>query len=168
MPSINVQLKALLLIALSAVLGWLIYSNIEFYQEKEKTPWSAEAISNPYLAAQYFLQQAGIQVTQADSLLTLDQLAGVSTVMITDVNQVANPRQLEKVLEWLEQGGNLIVAASSVSQEGDLLLDRFDVGVEWHEEDLTDEDLTDEDKAAGENSDNGNDSDNRDKSSRIA
>ncbi len=143
MPSINLHVKALLLFGLVAVLAWLIYSNIEFYQENEKTPWSSEAISNPYLAAQYFLQQAGIEVKQAESLLTLDQLEGVSTVVITDVNQVANPRQLEKVLAWLEQGGNLIVAASAVSRDDDLLLDRFDVGVEWYQEEQSDEDTAD-------------------------
>ncbi len=149
MPSINLHVKALLLLGLAGVLAWQIYSNIEFYQENEKTPWSTEALTNPYLAAQYFLQQAGVEVKQAESLMRLDQLEGVSTVMITDVNQVANPRQLEKVLEWLEQGGNLIVAASSVSQEGDLLLDRFDVGVEWYQEEQSDKDTAD-----GENNNN--------------
>ncbi len=149
MSSINLHVKALLLFGLAAVLAWFIYSSIEFYQENEKTPWSTEALTNPYLAAQYFLQQAGVEVKQAESLMRLDQLEGVSTVMITDVNQVANPSQLEKVLEWLEQGGNLIVAASSVSQEGDLLLDRFDVGVEWYQEEQSDKDTAD-----GENNNN--------------
>jgi hypothetical protein len=143
MSSINLHVKALLLFGLAAVLSWLIYSSIEFYQENEKTPWSSEALSNPYLAAQYFLQQVGVEVKQAESLMTLDQLEGVSTVIITDVNQVANSRQLEKVLEWLEQGGNLIVAASSVSQEGDLLLDRFDVGVERYKEEKSDKSSAD-------------------------
>ena len=111
--------------------AWGLYQSIEFYEDTEKTQWSIEALRNPYLAAQQFLQASEIEVTEADSLLRLDSLEGVSTVLITDANQVGNPRQLEAVIAWLEKGGSLIVAANSFNTSDDLLLEKFMVDVDW-------------------------------------
>ncbi len=159
MKSIN--WLVILLLTAGALLLWYLYSNIEFYEETRKTAWSSKALTNPNLAAQYFLEKGGIQVKQSASLVTLDQLEGVNTVIISNVNQVVNPRQLEKVLEWLKQGGNMIVSAGYVSAETDLLLDRFDVGVEWYEEDIANEDSSD---STDENSDENTDIDSKEKS----
>jgi len=129
----NIGARLLLIIGLVviALLGWGIYSSIEFYDDKEQTSWSLQALRNPYLAAQQFMQQSGIESVEADSLIGLNTLDGVSTVLITDANQVVNPRQLEQVLSWLENGGNLIVTANSIGDMHDLLLEEFNVGVTW-------------------------------------
>ena len=129
-------LGGLLLIACA----WGLYQSIEFYEETEKSQWSLEALRNPYLAAQQFLQASDIEVTEADSLLRLDSLEGVSTVLITDANQVANPRQLDAVLNWLEKGGSLIVTANAFDASEDLLLEKFKVDVDWPEADAIDDD----------------------------
>ncbi len=120
-------LGSLLLVAL----GWGIYHSIEFYEETERSSWSDRALSNPYLAAQQFLQASEINVKEADSLLRLNSLEGVKTVLITDANQVANPRQLQAVLDWLELGGSLIVTANSLNETEDLLLEEFHVEVDF-------------------------------------
>ncbi len=120
-------LGGLLLIAL----GWGIYQSIEFYEETEKSSWSIDALGNPYLAAQQFLQASEIRVKEADSLLRLDSLEDISTVLITNANQIANPRQLKAVLDWLELGGNLIVTANSLDKSEDLLLEKFHVKVDF-------------------------------------
>ena len=44
---------------------------------------------------------------------------------------MVSPRQLEQVLTWLENGGNLIVTANSIGGSDDLLLKEFNVGVTW-------------------------------------
>ncbi|MCP4495011.1 MAG: DUF4350 domain-containing protein [Gammaproteobacteria bacterium] len=116
---------------LLTTLGWGVYQSIEFYEDTEKSSWSIEALSNPYLATQQFLQASEINVREADSLLRLDSLEGVGTVLITDANQVANPRQLKAVLNWLEQGGSLIVTANSINETADLLLEEFNVEVDY-------------------------------------
>ena len=84
---------------------------------------------NPYLAAQQFLEASNINVIEAESLLQLKTLEGVGAALITDANQVANPRQLESVLGWLKQGGHLIVAANTLDNSGSLLLSQFHIDI---------------------------------------
>ncbi len=133
-------------ILLLVACAWGLYQSIEFYEDTEKSQWSIQALRNPYLAAQQFLQASDIEVTEADSLLQLDSLEGVSTVLITDANQVANPRQLDAVLAWLEKGGSLIVTANSFNTSQDLLLEKFSVNVDWP--DVADTEIKDEQSIA--------------------
>ena len=153
----NIGARLLLIagLAVIAFLGWVIYSGIEFYDDTEQTSWSLQALRNPYLAAQQFMQQSGIDSVEADSLIGLKTLDGVSTVLITDANQVVNPRQLEQVLSWLENGGNLIVTANSIDDSDDLLLKEFHVEVTPGSlNDITeDEDRLDEHDEDSENKD---------------
>jgi hypothetical protein len=139
-------------IAVIAFLSWGIYSSIEFYDDTEQTSWSLQALRNPYLAAQQFMQKSGIDSVEADSLIGLKSLDGVTTVLITDANQVVSPRQLEQVLSWLEDGGNLIVTANSIGESDDMLLEEYNVKVTWRSQtDLAkDEDTKSDDKADDE------------------
>ncbi len=139
--------RVLLLIGLALLvfLGWGLYSSIEFYDETEQTAGSIRAQRNPYLAAQLFMQKSGIDAVEADSLIGLNTLEGVTTVLITDANQVVSPRQLEQVLNWLENGGTLIVTANSFANSDDLLLEKFNVEVQWPERDDDSDDVTDDD-----------------------
>jgi len=120
----------------SGLLLWGLYASIEFYEEGEKSRWSLEAYRNPYLAAQQFMSRSGIEVVDADSLIELETLQGVSTLLITDANQIVSPRQLEQVIKWLEKGGNVIVTANSIANTDDLLLQEFDVEVALAENDF--------------------------------
>jgi hypothetical protein len=126
-------------LVVTCLLLWGLYASIEFYEEEVKTRWSLEAYRNPYLAAQQFMRQSDINAVEADSLIGLNSLETISTVLITDANQVVNPRQLEQVLKWLENGGTLIVTANSLASSDDLLLKEFKVGVEWPEDPETGE-----------------------------
>ncbi len=138
--------RVLLLVGLALLvfLGWGLYSSIEFYDETEQTAGSIRAQRNPYLAAQLFMQEGGIDAVEADSLIGLNTLEGVTTVLITDANQVVSPRQLEQVLNWLENGGTLIVTANSFANSDDLLLEKFNVEVQWPERDDDSDDVTDD------------------------
>ena len=136
MPQSNQLAKWIILLLLLSLIAWGFFSSIEFYDDQQRSGWSSKALTNPYLAATYFLEQSDIKVVEADSLLKLNSLKGVSTVLITDANQVVNARQLEEVLDWLKKGGNLIVTANHLNNEDDLLLEKFDVSVEWRSPDL--------------------------------
>ena len=138
--SIVITLAATLLV-LSVL--WVLYSSIEFYQETEKSQWSIEAIRNPYLAAQKFLNASGVDVIETDTLINIDSLENVSTLLITEASQVSQRKQLESILSWLNKGGSLIVTANTFSTEDDLLLTEFGVDVDFP--DLKD-DKADEDK----------------------
>ena len=120
------------LVLLSLII-WGLTVSIESYEESEHSSWSSEALRNPYLAAQHFMQQSDIAVTDVDSLLKLDQLDKLGTLFFSDANQVQTPRQLKQVMDWLQAGGNVIYAANAVEHEDDLLLQEFSVDVDWRE-----------------------------------
>lgn len=135
-----VSLKLVFGLLLLFALGWLAYINVEFYEETEESSWSVEALRNPYLAAEHFMQSSGIEVTDVDGLARLDSLGNVGTLFFSDANQVQAPRQLRQILDWLEGGGNVIYAANSTAHDDDLLLQTFEVEVDWADTDNDDED----------------------------
>jgi hypothetical protein len=137
----SISVKLVLGVLLLGLIAWGLYNSIEFYEETEESSWSVEALRNPYLAAQKFMHESGIAVTDVDSLVKLDQLTSLGTLFFSDANQVQTPRQLRQVMDWLEVGGNVIYTADSVAHDDDLLLREFEVEVEWREL---------EDEAAGE------------------
>ncbi|MGB5329101.1 MAG: DUF4350 domain-containing protein [Gammaproteobacteria bacterium] len=118
---------------LLGLIAWGLYASIEIYEESEESGWSVDALRNPYLAAQKFMTGSGIEVTDVDSLLKLDELSMLGTLFFSDANQVQTPRQLQQVMDWLDVGGNVIYTADSVSHGDDLLLQEFAVEVEWRE-----------------------------------
>ncbi|MCP4433437.1 MAG: DUF4350 domain-containing protein [Gammaproteobacteria bacterium] len=135
--SIIVTLIGALLVA---SLAWLLYSSIEFYEETENSQWSIDAIRNPYLAAQKFLVASGMEIVETDSLIKLETLEGVSTLLITEASQVSQPRQLDSVLSWLTKGGSLIVTANDFSTDEDLLLAEFGIDVDFPKSDDSESD----------------------------
>ena len=124
---------AVLGVALLGLVGWGLYLGIEFYEETEESGWSARALRNPFLAAQLFMEESGVEVTEVDSLVKLDQFDDLDTLFFSDANQIQSPRQLEQLLDWLERGGNVIYSANDVEHEDDLLLREFGVEVDWRD-----------------------------------
>jgi len=131
----RVSLKLVLALLVLGAGGWFVYTSIEFYEETETSDWSADALRNPYLAAQQFMDRSGIDVTDVDSLARLDELHTVGTLFFSDANQVQTPRQLTQVMDWLEVGGNVIYTANLTASEDDLLLQEFEVTVDWSDYD---------------------------------
>jgi len=120
-------------LALLGLVAWGLYFSIESYEENEHSSWSSEALRDPYLAAQKFMQQSGIGVTDVDTLVKLEQLDNLGTLFFSDANQVQTPRELRQVVDWLQAGGNVIYSANAVEHEDDLLLQEFEVEVDWRE-----------------------------------
>ena len=131
--------KLVLGLVLLGLVGWGLYASIEFYEETEESGWSLDALRNPYLAAQKFMTESGIEVTDVDSLARLDELSNLGTLFFSDANQVQTPRQLEQVMNWLDVGGNVIYTADAVSHDDDLLLREFSVDVDWREFEVEEE-----------------------------
>ena len=135
----SAYVKLVLGLLLLGLVGWGLYASIEFYEETEESGWSLDALRNPYLAAQKFMTESGIEVTDVDSLARLDELTNLGTLFFSDANQVQTPRQLEQVMNWLDVGGNVIYTADAVSHADDLLLREFSVEVDWREFDVEEE-----------------------------
>ena len=83
--------KLLLGLVLLGLVGWGLYASIEFYEETEESGWSLDALRNPYLAAQKFMTESGIEVTDVDSLARLDELSNLGTLFFQRCQPGANP-----------------------------------------------------------------------------
>jgi hypothetical protein len=132
------------LLLVFGLLGIYLLSNLSSYPETVKHGPAPEARANPYLAAEQFLQQRGLQVQRADGLDVLKQLpsAGQTLLLLGDRNSMT-PKQAERVLAWAAKGGHLLFVAERLWDEeegssGDLLLDHL--GIQQYESEALDED----------------------------
>lgn len=123
--------NAVITIAVLAPIAWLLYaffSNYEHYERTTDNGWSKAALSNPYYAAQQLLQETKKDVRVANELDVLDELEPNGVLVIDDANLVLTTDYAERVVEWMRNGGKVIVAAQyRADDEQDVLLSRFDV-----------------------------------------
>ena len=119
-----------LLVALLSVLGIFLYLVAKPYQEQIDHGPSPAAQANPYLAAEMFLRERGINVSHAESLAVLPDIEphGHTLLLFNDRSRMT-PRQVDQVLNWTRAGGRLVFVAESLwdeqsKQSNDLLLDR--------------------------------------------
>ena len=110
-------------------LNWLV-RHIEFYQQQVDSGESERARRNPLLAAERFLERAGVAATSVfgrDLLYALPPPA--DSLIISDLGiQLSQPRQ-RQLENWLRNGGHLIASLSASRDIDDehLLKRRFAV-----------------------------------------
>ncbi|WP_226648864.1 DUF4350 domain-containing protein [Microbulbifer variabilis] len=128
---------------LCAGLVWLFLTFFERYTEEKDRGWGAEARRNPFLAAERYLAQMGLEPRQAENISVLNGLSPDATLFIANSSQAYNPQRVEELLQWVESGGHAIVVARTEgfdfekgrSDERDWLLESLGVSiVEGHEE----------------------------------
>lgn len=119
-----------LLIALLSALGVFLFLVAKPYQEQIDHGPSPAAQANPYLAAEMFLRERGINVSHAENLAVLPDIEphGHTLLLFNDRSRMT-PRQVDQVLNWTRAGGRLVFVAESLwdeqsKQSNDLLLDR--------------------------------------------
>ncbi|EJM31628.1 DUF4350 domain-containing protein [Pseudomonas sp. GM25] len=119
-----------LIVALLGVLGIYLYLKATPYQAEVDHGPSPAAQANPYLAAEMFLRERGIDVTHAESLAVLPDIdPRQHTLLMFNDRSKMTPRQVDQVLNWARAGGRLVFVAESIwdektGQSNDLLLDR--------------------------------------------
>ncbi|VVN40752.1 DUF4350 domain-containing protein [Pseudomonas fluorescens] len=119
-------LVALLLGALSIFL----YLKATPYQEEIDHGPAPAVQANPYLAAELFLRERGLNVGHAESLAVLPDIdPRRHTLLLFNDRSQMTPRQVDQVLNWARAGGRLVFVAESLwdeqtKQSNDLLLDR--------------------------------------------
>ncbi|MDX1369126.1 DUF4350 domain-containing protein [Pseudomonas sp.] len=126
-----------------ALLGLYLLSHLQPYEETLEHGPAPEAQANPYLAAEHFLRQQGLQVQRSADLRLLASLpsAGQTLLLLAD-RQRMNPRQVERLLAWTAKGGHLVFVAERLWDEdegksGDLLLDSL--GLQQYQSDDLDQ-----------------------------
>ncbi|WP_299585521.1 DUF4350 domain-containing protein [uncultured Microbulbifer sp.] len=128
---------------LCAALAWLFLAFFERYTEEKDRGWGAEARRNPFLAAEHYLAEVGLEPRQAENISVLNTLPADATLFIASSSQIYNPQRVEELLQWVESGGHAIVVARTEgfdfdkgrSEERDWLLEALGVSMmEGHEE----------------------------------
>lgn len=146
---ISLLIGAGMLLALG-LLGIYLLGTLTTYQETLDHGPSPEAQANPYLAAEQFLRQQGLQVQRADGLETLKNLPSTGqTLLLFGDRSRMTPKQAERLLAWAAKGGHLLFVAERLWNEkegksGDLLLDSL--GIQQYQSDDLDEQDSAEDK----------------------
>lgn len=119
-----------LIVALLGALGIYLYLKATPYQTEVDHGPSPAAQANPYLAAEMFLRERGIDVSHAESLAVLPDIdPRQHTLLMFNDRSKMTPRQVDQVLNWARAGGRLVFVAESIwdektGQSNDLLLDR--------------------------------------------
>ncbi|VUD69182.1 hypothetical protein TDB9533_04548 [Thalassocella blandensis] len=146
----NNALKLLLIIAV-VLLGWLIYQNLEQYEERVDYGWSEQAQRNPYLALHQFLDARGTAIESVTHFSQSSQLAGYNTLLIPDTNYIRLPSQQREILSWIEAGGHLIVGIGDITEPAILSDLGFSQSWSFWDEDDYEEDNEDDDKSNNKN-----------------
>ncbi|MEN8132909.1 MAG: DUF4350 domain-containing protein [Pseudomonadota bacterium] len=104
----------MLLIALPLIgaVGWWITTNLERKEIEIKVGYQGEAKANPLLAARRFIKGMGIPAETLPSLLQTQRLPPVDdTLVIATQRAAVVPQHHDLLLDWVNQGGHLILAA---------------------------------------------------------
>ncbi len=105
--------------------------------------YSEAALRNYFLAGEHFLGHFGVDVVREDGLKLLDDLPdSAHTILIASSRRALSSRRSQNLLEWVEQGGRLILLAqhtSSKSRAGDADPILQEVGVHLYEHDGDDD-----------------------------
>ena len=118
------------LAAVMCAFGLYLYTKAVPYEEVVEHGPSPEAQANPYLAAELFLRQKGINVEHANSLDVLPTLEPRQhSLLLLGERTHMTPREVEQLMNWTRAGGRLLFVAEalwddSTGNSGDLLLDR--------------------------------------------
>jgi hypothetical protein len=124
------MLVGALLATLVCLLAFYLYVKAVPYQETVEHGPSPEAQANPYLAAEYFLRQQGINVEHANNLGVLPTLEPRQrSLLLLGERTNMTPREVDQLINWTRAGGRLVFVAEALwdndtGSSGDLLLDR--------------------------------------------
>ncbi len=134
----NKQAGIVVAVLLLGLVAWLVYwfvANHEREYREVRTGVSAEARRNPFLAAERFLRELGLEsesIPGREYLLRPPDEAGV--LLVNRLSPNLTPAHEQSLLEWMESGGHLIVTPNRAWEEedegegrGNPLLERFGV-----------------------------------------
>lgn len=122
------------IITIAAGIYW--YINLEFTYEEIDRGYQGEAITNPFLAADYFLRRMG-QKTEKVKLFTEKrfQLEAEDTLFVPGKRIAYNQRRSDYLLDWVKQGGHLIITAKAFKEDDyqarDFILDAVGLQLAW-------------------------------------
>ncbi|MFC3116127.1 DUF4350 domain-containing protein [Cellvibrio fontiphilus] len=140
----NLSLRQITLLAIFAAvvltgLGYWAYNSFRWEEKEIDHGYSTEAKQNDFLAAEIFLQRHGVSATSIKNLSLLENhrwrgqaLGPDDTIVLVNANKTLNQDRYDRLYEWVENGGTLIVSTQNPyigahTNQEDLLLRDFGV-----------------------------------------
>lgn len=124
------QTKLLWGLSIIAV-GIVVFCMVFLMEQYESTEWtgqSEKAARNPFLAAERFLEQRGVEVVKTTDQIDFDQIPTDQTVILTEVDgMLVTQRQVDKALAWIHRGGYMIVGVGKEIQGQTSILREFEI-----------------------------------------
>ena len=120
---------------LSILAGLSVYAFFQVYERVEETldlGFTKEARRNPWLAAEMYLSRTGTKVNSTTQLSVMDDLPENSALLLTRPGLIRSNTRLNRLLDWVVQGGRLIVTTDERDIGGnENLLATLGVDVVW-------------------------------------
>ena len=116
------------IVTVLAVLGGAIwfFNNFERVPDREWTGYQGEARRNGFLAAERLLDRMGLRVRHLKTPIELRELPPNGTLILPARRNALAPAERERLLEWVDAGGHLIVENEN-HRLPDPILDALDV-----------------------------------------
>jgi len=103
-------LIGVLVALICGVCGWWFYNNFAYVDKELRRGYRGEARANQLLAAEFFLRQMGVEAQSIEGPQQLDQLSDAqAALIITTERTTLSESRSQRLLEWVEQGGHLIL-----------------------------------------------------------
>jgi hypothetical protein len=99
------------IVVVLALLGGAIwfFDNFERVPDKEWTGYQGEARRNGFLAAERLLDRMGLRVRHLKTPIELRELPPNGTLILPARRNALAPAERERLLEWVQAGGHLVV-----------------------------------------------------------
>lgn len=134
-------------VVLIALVYWLTTLDYKAEYKEIDRGYQGEALTNPFLAAEYFLIKMGQQAEKIKLFTEKEKVLGSNDTLLVPGNRIAyDQRRSEHLLNWVDQGGHLIVTGKAFKEDDyqsrDYILDPLGLYLTWqiNEDEKLDED----------------------------
>jgi len=129
----NKIILLLLFFLLAGLVSWA-YSQLETRIKEVDEGFQGEALTNEYLAAEYFLRSMGQSAEKISLFVEVNKPLGVNDTLLVPSNRIAIDRgHSEELVEWVMEGGHLIITGAAIQSDTpghrDYILDDLGISV---------------------------------------
>jgi hypothetical protein len=148
-------LGVVLTVAVVALLVAALLAAVDRVEVERDVGYQGEARSNPYLAFERLVDELGVPAARPGDPLRLPPPDHV--LLALGAHHPPGPRYREKLLDWVAEGGHLLLvpAGDGRGRSRDPLLAELGVGVEWPADEVEEADEAEESEEAGEDGEDG-------------
>lgn len=111
--SIRSRVIICLLSGLLVCLGYFVFSQLERYTRYKDSAMNIDALLNPWLAAQRFLEKQSIPSHRGFNLFPiLEKLEPEDILVLNNSGPILNDALEKRLMEWMNKGGHLVMNAT--------------------------------------------------------